>query len=320
MINRTMACIIVLACTLLTNANADTYPQNSVTIVVPFAAGGSVDIVGRLIAEGLQKKLGQPFIISNRSGANSRIGTQYVAKAKPDGYTLLLYSGSFLTNPSTQKNLPYDTLKDFSPVAMLGENANVLLVSTKLGVNGLQDFIKLAKEHPGKLTYGSSGVGGSLHLAGELLQDVTKIELHHVPYKGTGEMFPDLISGVIDSAVVSTASGIPFVKAGQIKALAITSAARVPSLPDVPTFTELGIALRTSVPYGIVAPAGTPPEVIARLSQAISEILDSKDLKERFSHEEIQPIFRTPTETTEYIHAEITHYADIVKKAGIESQ
>jgi tripartite-type tricarboxylate transporter receptor subunit TctC len=311
---------IIIALSFATGVAAETYPRGPVTIIVPFAPGGSVDIVARPVAQALQEKLRQPVLVDYRQGGNSRIATAYVGKSKPDGYTLLLFSGSFLVNPSTQKDLPYDTLKDFKPVGMLGENANVLVVSPKLGVNSLQELIELAKSRPGKLTYGSSGAGGPLHLAAELFKDAAKVDMLHVPYRGTSVMFPDLMSGVVDLAVVSVPSGLSFIKSGLIKALAVTSAERAPNLPDVPTMTELGIPLRTVVPYGLVAPAGTPQEVIERLSRALAEVLNSEAIKERFAAGEIRPIYATPEQTAEFVRTEIDRYADIVKKAGVESQ
>ncbi len=311
---------VMLALSFTAQAGAETYPRGPVTIIVPFSPGGSVDTVARPVAQALQEKLRQPFVVDYRQGANSRIGTAFVAKSKPDGHTLLLFSGSFMVNPSTQKDLPYDTLKDFEPVGMLGENANVLVVSPKLGVNNLHDLIKLAKSRPGKLTYGSAGAGGPLHLAAELFKNAAKVDIVHVPYRGTGVMFPDLMSGVIDVAVVSIPSGLPFVKGGLIKALAVTGADRASSLPDVPTMTELGIPLQTAVPYGLVAPAGTPKEAIERLSQALAEILSSEAIKERFAAGEIRPIIATPKETAEFIRTEIDRYAEVVKKAGVEAQ
>ena len=319
MLIRTIMCIM-LALSFTAKAGAEAYPRGPVTIIVPFAPGGSVDIVARPVAQALQEKLRQPFVIDYRQGGNSQIATAYVGKSRPDGQTLLLFSGSFLVNPSTQKNLAYDTLKDFKPVGMLGENANVLIVSPKLGVNSLQDLIKLAKSRPGKLTYGSAGAGGPLHLAAELFKDAAKVDMLHVPYRGTGAMFPDLMSGVVDLAVVSIPSGMSFIKSGLIKALAVTGAERAPNLPDVPTMTELGIPLRTVVPYGLVAPAGTPQDVIERLSQALAEILNSEAIKERFAAGEIRPIYATPEQTAEFVRTEIDRYADIVKKAGVEPQ
>jgi tripartite-type tricarboxylate transporter receptor subunit TctC len=311
---------IMLALPFAAEARAEAYPRSPVTIIVPFAPGGSVDIVARPIAQAMQEKLQQPFIVDYRQGANSRIGTAYVAKSRPDGYTLLLFSGSLMVNPSTQKDLPYDTLKDFKPVGMLGENANVLVANPKLGVNSLQELIALAKSRPGKLTYGSAGAGGPLHLAAELFKDAAKVDMLHVPYRGTGVMFPDLVSGVVDTAVVSIPSGMPFITSGLIKALAVTSAERVPNLPNVPTMTELGIPLQTVVPYGLVAPAGTPQDVIERLNQALAEILKSDAIKERFAAGEIRPIYATPEQTAEFVRTEIGRYADIVKKVGVEPQ
>jgi tripartite-type tricarboxylate transporter receptor subunit TctC len=319
MLIRTIA-YTMLALSFTAEASAEAYPKGPVTIIVPFAPGGSVDIVARNVAQALQEKLGQPFVVDYRQGGNSRIGTAYVAKAKPDGYTLLLFSGSFMVNPSTQKDLPYDTLKDFVPIAMLGENANVLVVNPQLGVSNLKELIELAKSRPRGLSYGSAGVGGPLWLAAEMFKNAAKVNMVHVPYRGTGAMFPDLMSGAVDLAVVSIPSGLPFIQSGKIKALAVTGADRAPSLPDVPTMTETGIALQTSVPYGLVAPAGTPQDVVKRLSRALAEIMDSAAIKERFAAGEIRPIYMTPDATAEFVRTEIDRYADIVKKAGAEPQ
>lgn len=315
MLTRLIVCGM-LALPLTAEVHAQAYPERPVTVVVPFAPGGSVDIVARIAGEALQKNLEQPFVIETQPGANSRIGTAYVARSDPDGYTLLLFSGSLMVNPSTQKDLPYDTLKDFQPVGMLGENANVLVISPHLGVNALQELIDLSKSR--RLKFGSSGTGGPLHLAGELFKKAAQVEAVHVPYKGTGAMFPDLMSGEIDFAVVSIPSGMPFIQSGDIKALAVTGGDRTPSLPNVPTMTEAGIALQTAVPYGLVAPAKTPKEVIDRLNGAIAEVLGSDELKERFAAGEIRPIHMTPEQTAEYIRTEIDRYAEIVAAAGIE--
>ncbi|CAN7649594.1 Bug family tripartite tricarboxylate transporter substrate binding protein [Neorhizobium tomejilense] len=296
--------------------NAQAYPERPVTIIVPFAPGGSVDAVARFAGQALQEEFKQFFVVDFRPGANSRVGSLFVARAKPDGYTLLLFSGSLMVNPSTQKDLPYDTVKDFAPVGMLGENANVLVVSPKLGVGSLRDLIVLTKSR--RLKYGSSGVGGPLHLATELFRSAAQVDIVHVPYKGTGEMFPDLMSGEIDLAVVSIPSGLPFIKSGDIKALAITGAERAASLPDVPTMKEAGIPLETAVPYGLVAPAKTPKDIIKRLNDAIAKALKTDELKRRFAGGEIRPIDMTPDQTAEFIRVEIDRYADIVKKAGIE--
>jgi tripartite-type tricarboxylate transporter receptor subunit TctC len=318
MLIRTIA-YVMLALSFAAKASADIYPKGPVTIIVPFSAGGSVDIVARSIAQALQEKLRAPFVVESRPGASSKVGTAYVARSRPDGYTLLLFSGSYLVNPSTYKDLTYDTLKDFEPIGMLGENANALVVNPKVA-GTLDELIKRAKSEPGKLTYGSSGVGGPLHLAAELFKNAAKVDIVHVPYKGTSAMFPDLVSGIIDSAVVSIPSGLPFIKSGRARALAVTGAERAASLPDVPTMTELGIALQTAVPYGLVAPAGTPRDVIDRLNKALAEILESPAIKQRFAAGEIRPIYATPEKTAEFVRTEIDRYAEIVKKAGVEPQ
>ena len=311
---------IMLVLSFAAVASAEGYPKGPVTIIVPFSAGGSVDIVARSVAQALQEKLGQPFVVESRPGASSTVGTAYVARSKPDGYTLLLFSGSLLVNPSTYKGLSYDTLRDFEPVGMLGENANVLVANPKVAANNLDELIKLAKAHPGKLTYGSAGFGGPLHLAAELFKNAANVDIVHVPYKGTSAMFPDLVSGVIDLAVVSIPSGMPFIKSGLVKALAVTGAERAPTLPNVPTMTEAGIPLQTSVPYGLIAPAGTPKEVIESLSKALAEVLKSEAVQKRFAAGDIHPIYATPDETAKFIRTEIDRYADIVRKAGLTPQ
>jgi tripartite-type tricarboxylate transporter receptor subunit TctC len=318
MLIRTIA-YAMLVLSFAAQASAETYPKGPVTIIVPFSAGGSVDIVARSVAQALQEKLRAPFVVESRPGASSKVGTAYVARSRPDGYTLLLFSGSYLVNPSTYKDLTYDTLKDFEPIGMLGENANALVVNPKVA-GTLDELIKRAKSEPGKLTYGSAGVGGPLHLAAELFKNAAKVDIVHVPYKGTSAMFPDLVSGIIDSAVVSIPSGLPFIKSGRARALAVTGAERAASLPDVPTMTELGIALQTAVPYGLVAPAGTPRDVIDRLNKALAEILESPAIKQRFAAGEIRPIYATPEKTAEFVRTEIDRYAEIVKKAGVEPQ
>lgn len=319
MLIRAIACAM-LALSFTAQGRAEAYPKGPVTIIVPFSAGGSVDIVARSVAQALQDKLRQPFVVESRPGASSKVGTAYVARAKPDGYTLLLFSGSYLVNPSTYKDLPYDTLKDFETISMLGENANVLVANPKLAANNVQELIKLAQSQPGKLTYGSAGFGGPLHLAAELFKSAAKVDIVHVPYKGTSAMFPDLVSGNIDLGVTSIPSAMSFITAGRVKALAVTGAGRTPSLPDVPTLTESGITLQTAVPYGLVAPAGTPKEVIDVLNQALAEILNSETIKQRFAAGEIRPIYATPAATAEFVRTEIDRYAEVVKKAGVEPQ
>jgi tripartite-type tricarboxylate transporter receptor subunit TctC len=313
--------MIICALSVLSFADrvgAQTYPANPVTIIVPFAPGGSVDIVARFAGQALQERFKQPFVIDFRPGANGRVGTSFVARSKPDGYTLLLFSGSLVVNPSTQKNLPYDTVKDFEPVGMLGENTNVLVVSPKLGTKTLQELISLSKSR--RLKYGSSGTGGPLHLAAELFKNAAGVDIVHVPYKGTGAMFPNLMSGEIDLAVVSIPSGMHLIKSGDIKALAVTGAERAANLPDVPTMMEAGLPLQTVVPYGLVAPAKTPKEIIKRLNDALAEVLGSDSLKQRFAAGEIRAIHMTPEQTAEFIRTEIGRYADIVRKAGIEPE
>lgn len=301
-------------------AFAQNYPSKPVTIVVPFAPGGSVDAVGKIISDGLHEELGQPFVLDYRSGANSRIGTTHVANAAPDGYTLLMVSGSFFLNPSTYKNLPYDPIEGFESVGMVAQNANVLTVGSETGVNTLQELIDLAKSRPGDLNFGSSGLGGSNHIAGELFKMKAGVDMVHVPYRGSGALFPDLIGGVVDLAIVSVPSGMPFIKSGQLKALAVTAEKRAGNLPDVPTMKELGVDLVTSVPYGLVAPAGTPAEVVETLNKAVQAAVATQKVRERFALIDLEPMPGTSAEMDAFTKSEIALNQEVVKQAGIEPQ
>lgn len=317
MLFRTMAGALI-ALSLIAPASAQNFPSKPIRIIVPFAPGGSVDLATRPVAQVMQEVLGQPVVVDYRTGANSRIGTEYVAHADPDGHTLLTFSGSFMVNPSTYRELPYDTLEDFTPVSLLGNNANVLIVSKNLGVSNLEELVELAKSRPGELTYGSSGIGGPLHLAAVLFTQASETEMLHIPYRGTGEMYPDVVSGIIDMAVVSIPSGLSFIQNDLVLALAVTGDSRAASLPDVPTLRESGVDLETSVPYGLVAPAGTPPEVIDILNDAVRVALESDLVKDSYAGGDLNVVYSTPEEAAEFIRTEMERYAKVVEDAGVE--
>lgn len=281
------AVAVALAAT-LGAARAEDYPGRPVRIVIPFAPGGSNDIVGRLIGEELTKRLGQPFIVDNRGGAGGTIGTEVVAKARPDGYTLLLISTPHTANSTLYKKLSYDPAKDFSPVARLATAPLLVSVYPGLPVKTLSDLISYAKANPGKLNYVSSGVGSSQHLVSELFEIRAGISMTHVPYKGAGAALTDVAAGHAQVSVGTVLQALPHVKANRLRPLAVSGPKRQPVLPDVPTVQEAGLpGYDGDNWWGILAPAGTPPAIVDKLSKAIGDILAQPDMRQRLEAERV---------------------------------
>src|SRR2546425_1556639 len=258
-----------IGCSLLiaSVAAAQSYPTRPVRIVIPLSPGGTTDVPGRIIAQKLSETLGQQFFVENRAGAGGTIGSDYVAKAKADGYTLLLTASPFVIAPHVYKTIPYDTLADFAPVIRIATGPYVLVVHPSLGVNSVKELIAQAKKEPGRIDFASSGNGGAQHLVTELFMYMTGIKLNHVPYKGSGPAQQDLMSGIIKVSFVGTPIAIPHMKSGRLKALAVSTAKRSPEMPEVPTIAEAGgPRFEAYVWDGILAPAGTPHEIIAKLN------------------------------------------------------
>lgn len=301
-------------------AFAQAYPSKPIRIIVPFAAGGINDTLARLLSPHLQEDLGQPIVVEVKTGANGNIATNYVAKSDPDGYTILVFSASYLINPSTYKSLPFDTLKDLTLICMVAQNNNVIVTSPKLGAKDFKQLIQMAKERPGGLNYGSSGVGGALHLAAEMIAEKAGIKMVHVPYSGTGAVMPALIANNVDLAVASIPSAMAMIKSNQVKALAVTGPARAATLPDVPTLREMGIPLETVIPVGLAAPAGTPQAIIERLAASVHKALAADDIRKRLTSLEVEPFFKSPADATAYVKAEIERYAGVVKSSGVVPQ
>jgi tripartite-type tricarboxylate transporter receptor subunit TctC len=295
----------------------DPYPSRPIKLVVPFPPGGATDIVGRLMAQKLQEALGQPVVVENKAGGGSNIGSEQVAKAAPDGYTLLLGTIANATNMSIYKNMPYDTLRDLAPVTQTMSAPSVLVVTNALPVANLKELIALARAQPGKLSFASSGAGGSPHLAGELLKLRAEIDLIHVPYKGAAPALVDVVSGVVSMGFKTALSAIPHMQSGKLKPIAVAASKRLAQIPNVPTMAEAGLAdFEVSSWNGVLAPAKTPPEIIARLHRELARILATQDIKERFAAQAAEPVGSTPEQFRAYIRSEIDKWAQVVKASG----
>jgi|UPI0004B0A9C1 tripartite-type tricarboxylate transporter receptor subunit TctC len=295
------------------------YPSRPVRLIVPFAPGGTTDIFARLIGEKLSQSLGQQFIIENRGGAGGNIGTDAVAKADPDGYTLVMGTvGTHAINPSLYAKMPYDALNDFAPVAFVAGVPNLMVVSPKkVKATNVQEFIAEAKAASGKMTMASSGNGTSIHLSGELFKQMTGIEMPHVPYRGSGPAVNDLIGGQVDVMFDNLPSSIEQVRSGNLRALAVTSSKRSPAIPDKPTLAEAGLpGFEASSWFALFAPKGTPPEITSKLNQEVRKALETPELQKRFADlgGEIKPM--SPDELMAYVKAEHEKWAKVVKTSG----
>jgi len=299
-----------------TPAFAQQYPAKPVRFVVPYAAGGATDLIARVIGERLSAHLGQPFVIDNRPGAATLLGAQLVAKAEPDGYTLLMATSTTLAiNSSLYKNLPYDPVKDFAPISLAIQHPFVLLVDPKLPAHNVKELVALAKSKPGQLAYASGGSGSFPHLAMAMFQAMTGIDVIHVPYKGSAPALTDLMGGQIAMMFDNTA--LTYVKSGKIRALAVTTKDRLSVMPDVPTLQEAGVpGYELAAWQGVIAPAGTPRPVIDRLNANIVKLLHEPETIARLTGDGGQIITSTPDQFAAYIRSEIGRFAKIVKESG----
>jgi len=300
---------------------AEPYPVKPVRVLAGGAAGGPIDIMARVVGQKLTESLGQPVVIDNRPGAGGNVGTDYASKQAPDGYTIALVSPALAISPSLYKKLGYDPLKDLAMVSLVAQIPNVLLIHPSVPVKTLKDFVQLARGNPGKLNFGSGGLGTGQHLAGEMLNVQTKIKLEHVPYKGSNQAMMGMIGGQIEMVVIGVPTAVQQVQAGRVRALAVLAAERAPVLPDVQTAKEAGFSgFEVLSWYGIVAPAGTPREIIARLNGDIARIMKSPESRERITGVGFDPAFSTPEQFTSFLQTEIARYANVVKSAGIQPE
>ena len=292
------------------------YPARPIRMIVPFPPGGSNDILGRFIAQKLSERLGQQTVVDNRGGADGIIGTDLAARAAPDGYTLLIVSTSYAMNPAIHK-LPYDPLKSLAPVALLGTGPNLLATGPGVPANSVKELIALAKAKPGHLRYASSGVGGFNHFGGELFKSLAGIEMVHVPYKGGGPAMIDVMSGQVEVLVSTLIQALPHIRSGKLKALGVGSAKRTPVLPNVPTIAETIPNYDGSIWWGVLAPAGMPAAILARLNNEIGAILRDPETGKRLTAEAAEPVIAPPAAFAEIIATDIAKYRKIAKQAGI---
>jgi tripartite-type tricarboxylate transporter receptor subunit TctC len=297
-------------------AHAQTYPEKSIRLVVPWPAGGAADAVGRAVAQALTTELGKTVFVENVAGAGGNIGTQQFIRTSPDGYTLLLATSSTnAANPHLYKKTGFDAIKDFVPVAAVAVIPSVLVVPAASKFNTPADIVSAAKANPGKLSYGSGGVGASAHLAGELFKSLTKTDITHVPYKGSGPALTDVMGGQLD--FMFDTGAFPHVKGGKVRALAVAADKRSPLLPDVPTFGEVGLkGMVMNAWYGVAAPAGTPAAVVTRLNVAINQSLKSGDLAKRLQDIGGEVRSASPAEFARFWAAEVVRYEELVKLTG----
>ena len=300
-------------------AHAQTYPSRPIRLVVPQSAGGSTDLVARPLARLLGEALGQPMVVDNRPGAGSVIGTDLVAKAAPDGYTLLAVAASFTISPSLYPRLPFDPVRDFEPITLLASLPNILVVQRSLPVKSVQEFIALARSRPGQLNYGSSGVGTGTHLSMEWLKHMAGIQLVHVPYKGGAPAVNALLAGEVQVNLATISTALPHVKAGTLRALAVTTARRSAAAPEVPTLVESGLPEYVYSSWiGLLAPAKTPRAIVARLAAAAARIARTPEIASILALEGAEPIGNSPEEFAVVIRTEIGKWHKLVGAAGIK--
>jgi tripartite-type tricarboxylate transporter receptor subunit TctC len=297
---------------------AQSYPAKPVRIVVPFAPGGGSDFTARLIATKLSERLGSPFIVENRPGAGGNLGAGEVVKAASDGYTLLLISASYTVNPSVYK-LAFDPVNDITPIIQISGGPYVVAVHPSVKANTLAEFVELAKKQPEKLAYGTSGSGSIMHVASEYFLDAAKIKVLHVPYKGTGPALQDTIGGQVQLIFGAIPATLPHVKAGRLRALAVTTSKRVAAAPDLPTVAESGYpGYEVTNWHGLVGPKGLPKEVVERLNREINALIQSEDMKKRMETEGLEPAGGSPARFGEILKSEAARWAKVVQQAGIK--
>jgi tripartite-type tricarboxylate transporter receptor subunit TctC len=300
---------------------AQAYPARPIRMLVPFSPGGTVDIVARLVGAKLSAELGQQVVVDNRAGAGGTIATAMLASAPGDGYTLMTMHQGLAFNATLYSNLAYDTLRDLAPIAYVGATPNVLVVSNGLPVKTLPEFLAYARANPGRITYGSGGMGSAGHLSMELLQLLTGAKLTHVPYKGSGPAITDLISGQIQAMLLTMPAVMPFVKSGKVRAIATSGARRSPALPELPTIAEAGVPGYEYTPwYGVFGPATMPKELVARLNQAVNKILADPEIAEKLAHQGLEVGTRTSGEFGEIVRADVARWGKIIRDAGVRAE
>ena len=315
------ASVALMLCLLAGQAAAQTdYPVRPVRIIVPSPPSGGTDIIGRVLAHHLSKALGQQFFVENKPGAGNMIGIEAAARSAPDGYTLLMVASTLVLNSVLYKQVPYDPVRDFSPITLAATAPNILVVDPKLPINSVSDLIATAKAKPGALSYGTPGIGTSPHLCMELLKYMAKIDLQHVPYKGTAAAVTDVMGGQIQVAFATALTAKPLVDAGRLRALAVSGPKRAEALSNVPPVGETVPGYEAMQWYGLVAPAGTPSSIIDRVHAEAIKALASRETKERLATDGAEPLGSTPAEFAGFIRRELDKWTKVAQAAGIEKQ
>jgi tripartite-type tricarboxylate transporter receptor subunit TctC len=314
-------CTFGVALLLVAGNSAAVYPERPVRFIVPFAPGGTNDILGRIVAERLSARLGQPFVVDNRAGANSVIGCEVVARAAPDGHTLLIVGAGFAVNPSIVRALPFDTLRDFATVGTVAGGPYLMVVHPSVPAKSVGEFSAWAKARPASVNYASTGIGSPPHLAAELLRISAGIDMQHVPYKGGSAVLPDLMAGRVSMFFGSIATLKPPVQSGKLRAIAVTTLARSAAMPEVPTFVESGLAgFEVNGWYGMLAPARTPRSAIGALNTALRQSLEEPDTRARFGANGLDPLPGSAEEFGALIRSELAKWAKVVRAAGIKPE
>jgi len=306
---------LVAACA----AHAQTaYPVKPVRLVVPYTPGASNDTLSRASAESMSPLLGQPIVIDNRPGAGGMIGAEHAARSTPDGYTILNVQASFATNAAIRAKMPYDVYKDFAYIGMMAKSPMIVVVHPSMPIRSVKELVGLAKKRPGDLNYGSSGTGGSNHLATELFAKTAGIRITHVPYKSIGPALVDLVGGHVQMVITSLPSALVQVKAGRLKPLGVAGEKRSTFAPEIPTVKEGGVPYVSELWWGLAAPGKTPPEIVDRLSETLRKAMQTPQLKQRYATEGAEAVPMTPPEFTKYVHAEVARWRQVVKDAGLK--
>src|SRR5688572_3926319 len=296
------------------------YPSRPIRLLMPAAPGGPVDVIGRTVGAGLAEALGQQVVMDNRAGAGGIIGSEILVHAAPDGYTLMFaHSGPLAIESAMHSKLSYNPLKDFAPVSLVAESPYALIVSSSSPAKSVKELVALARSRPGKFHFGSGGVGTGLHMAGELLNVAAGIKMVHVPYKGAAPSMTAMLSGEIDTMFNGVSSALPHVKAGRIRALAVSTAKRTPLFPELPTVAESGLKYETGGWYGLVAPARTPKAVTAKVQASLQKALSAPDMKQRLAAQGIEGIASTPEQLTKHLRSELDKWTAVVKAAGLKA-
>lgn len=312
---RVLACLLGLL--LCAAAQAQSYPDRQIRFIVPFPPGGGNDIVGRIVAQKLAEGLGQPVVVDNRGGAGGTLGTEILAKAPADGYTVLINNISLAVNATLKPGLAYDTLKDLAPVSIIGRQPNIVVVHPAVKADSIKGLLDLARARGGKLNYGTGGVGTASHLATELLQLETGVRMNHVPYKGLGPALVDLMGGRIEMIISTMASAKPHLESGKLRALAVTTVKRSSFFPQVPTMIEAGVPdYDFTTWYALVVPGATPGPVVARLNAELAKIADDPSVKEQFAKQGLETAHTGADEARAYLKAEVEKWAKVIKASG----